>query len=102
MAASLAEENFQDPWSFKAERWIQPSERDNLNCSQPFSLGARGCIGRNLAWLDMRTILAKLVWVYDLELMNSSLDWHEESRMHTLWRKPDLMVRAKNRGVDVA
>ncbi|KAI1078603.1 benzoate 4-monooxygenase cytochrome P450 [Whalleya microplaca] len=99
LAASLASANFHDPWSFKAERWIQPSEKDNLDCSQPWSLGTRGCIGRNLAWLDMRTTLAKLVWVYDLEPVKPSLDWHGESRMHTLWRKPALMVRAKNRGV---
>ncbi|KAI1803849.1 cytochrome P450 [Daldinia bambusicola] len=96
---------------------------DDLDSSQPFSLGARGCLGRNLAWLDMRSILAKLVWTYDLELVgvsssasippskseskskgergDSLLDWHAESRMHTLWRKPALMVRARNRGVDI-
>ncbi|KAI2615921.1 benzoate 4-monooxygenase cytochrome P450 [Hypoxylon sp. NC1633] len=102
IAASLASENFHDPWSFKPERWIKPSKSDNLDCSQPFSLGVRGCMGRNLAWLDLRTILAKLVWVYDMESVNTSLDWHKESQMHTLWRKPDLMVRVKDRRVNVA
>jgi hypothetical protein len=47
----------------------------------------------------MRTIMAKLIWVYDLEMLDMSLDWHKESRMHTLWKKPPLWVRAKNRGV---
>ncbi|OTA68015.1 benzoate 4-monooxygenase cytochrome P450 [Hypoxylon sp. EC38] len=102
IAASLASKNFHDPWLFNPERWMQPSKEDDLECSQPFSLGTRSCMGRNLAWLDLRTILAKLVWVYDLELVSTSLDWHRESRMHTLWRKPDLMVRAKNRGVDIS
>ncbi|KAI1480593.1 cytochrome P450 [Daldinia eschscholtzii] len=109
IAASLSPSNFHDPWSFKPERWLQPKpspldDDDDLDCSQPFSLGTRGCMGRNLAWLDLRTTLAKLVWTYDLELATASaspVDWHAESRMHTLWRKPDLMVRATNRGVDV-
>ena len=74
---------------------------DMSESSQPWSLGPRGCIGRNLAWLELRTILTKLIWVYDLDLVNKSLDWHAESRMHTMWKKPTLMIRAKNRGVAI-
>ncbi|KAI0861523.1 benzoate 4-monooxygenase cytochrome P450 [Xylaria cubensis] len=99
IATCLSNHNFHDPWSFKPERWIGKNECDDLECSQPFSLGTRGCMGRNLAWLSLRTISVKLIWVYDLELVNSSMDWHQESQMHTLWRKPDLFVRARNRGV---
>ncbi|KAI0903432.1 cytochrome P450 [Ustulina deusta] len=101
VAASLGKANFQDPMSFKPERWIERDEGEDLDASQPFSVGIRACIGRNLAWMDMRTTLVKLLWVYDLELAQS-VDWHGQSRMHTLWRKPDLMVRVKNRGVKVA
>ncbi|KAJ2997219.1 hypothetical protein NUW58_g719 [Xylaria curta] len=101
LAACLSQDNFQDPWSFKPERWIGQNEHDDLDCSQPFSLGTRACMGRNLAWLSLRTIAVKLLWVYDLELVNTTMDWHRESQMHTLWRKPDLFVRARNRGADV-
>ncbi|KAI0529939.1 benzoate 4-monooxygenase cytochrome P450 [Xylaria digitata] len=78
------------------ERWIEENEGDDFDCSQLFSLGARACMGRNLAWLSFRTIVVKL-WVYDLELVNTSMDWHGELQMHTLWRKPDLFIRARNR-----
>ncbi|KAI1121880.1 benzoate 4-monooxygenase cytochrome P450 [Nemania abortiva] len=99
-ASCLSPKNFHDPWSFKPERWIQQDKRDILDCSQPFSLGSRACLGRSLAWSEMRLILAKLIWVYDLELVNTRLDWHGDSEMHTMWKKPDLIVHAKNRGVN--
>ncbi|KAJ0312158.1 hypothetical protein COL516b_001229 [Colletotrichum fioriniae] len=38
-----------------------------------------------------------LVYRYDLELADDSLDWHRDSRMHTLWEKPRLMVKLKPR-----
>ncbi|KAI0418208.1 benzoate 4-monooxygenase cytochrome P450 [Xylaria grammica] len=100
IAASLGKANFRDPMSFNPERWIKRNEGDDLDASQPFSVGVRACIGRNLAWMDMRTTLVKLLWVYDLELAQP-IDWQAQSKMHTLWRKPDLMVRVKNRGVEV-
>lgn len=45
LASSLSSANFHDPWSFKPERWIEKTD-DDLEASQPFSLGARGCMGR--------------------------------------------------------
>lgn len=38
--------------------------------------------------------MAKLIFRYDLELAGKDLDWHRDSRMHTLWEKPALMVNA--------
>ncbi|KAL8708610.1 MAG: hypothetical protein Q9220_006546 [cf. Caloplaca sp. 1 TL-2023] len=92
MAASLSSENFYDPFSFKPERWLGENTRDKLDASQPFSMGARGCLGRNLAWMELRTILAKMHFKYDVKLLNEELDWNRDSEMHTLWNKPNLMV----------
>ncbi|KAI0843117.1 benzoate 4-monooxygenase cytochrome P450 [Hypoxylon sp. FL0890] len=100
VATCLSSTNFQDPWSFKPERWIEPSN-DIGDSSQPFSLGPRTCLGRALAWLELQTTLAKLIWVYDLQLVDPNLDWHGESRMISLWKKPALMIRATNRGVEI-
>lgn len=45
----------------------------------------------------MRTVLAKLLWTYDLELVSVDMDWHRDSRMLTLWKKPPLWVKVKTR-----
>lgn len=50
----------------------------------------------SLGWLELQTIMAKMLFRYDLELVND-LDWHRDSQMHTLWEKPSLMVRVLSR-----
>ncbi|OTA58824.1 putative cytochrome P450 [Hypoxylon sp. EC38] len=96
IAASLDPSNFADPLLFKPERWLDDYQgEDDLEASQPFSLGARGCLGKSLGWMEMRQILAKLIWNFDLELADPDLDWHRDSRMYTLWSKPHLQVKAK-------
>jgi cytochrome P450 len=39
-------DNFADPWEFKPERFINPSEGEVLEALQAFSVGPRNCIGR--------------------------------------------------------
>ena len=47
-------------------------------------------------------ILAKLFWVYDMELMNKAVDFELDSKVWTLWTKPDLIVRLIRReGVEL-
>ncbi|KAI0894937.1 benzoate 4-monooxygenase cytochrome P450 [Annulohypoxylon nitens] len=101
LATSLSSANFHDPFSWKPERWIDPDCKDNLESFLPFSLGPRVCIGRNVAWLELHVTIAKLFWVYDLELADPSIDWHRDVRMFSLWKMPKLMIRAKNRGVKI-
>lgn len=48
-----------------------------------------------LGWLELRTVLAKLHFKYDIELLDPSLDWHTKVEMHLLWKKPALNVRIK-------
>ncbi|KAI0390649.1 cytochrome P450 [Xylariaceae sp. FL0594] len=93
VAACLSSANWDKPFEFRPERWLEMSPKDALNASQPFSLGSRACMGRSLSWIEMSTTLSKLYFRYDFEHLNPDLDWHKESRMATLWQKPDLMVR---------
>lgn len=67
--------NFARPTEFLPERWFRetsstPSEfaNDNLQILHPFSLGARNCIGQNLAWMELRLILARVIWNFDISL----------------------------------
>jgi hypothetical protein len=47
--------------------------------------------------MEMRLILAKLFWVYDMELMNKTMDLDRDSKVWILWNKPDVMVRLVQR-----
>ena len=42
--------------------------------------------------MEMSIILAKLVYAYDMELLDEKLDWEGQSHMHVQWWKPDLWV----------
>ncbi|KAI9739468.1 MAG: Cytochrome P450 monooxygenase orf9 [Claussenomyces sp. TS43310] len=91
--------NFHNPHRFKPERWLDKDCSDIKEASQPFSLGPRGCLGRNFAYVEMALILAKMHWRYDLELINKDVDWEGQSRLHVMWSKPELWVRFHERAV---
>ncbi|KAI5802953.1 cytochrome P450 [Geopyxis carbonaria] len=101
-AATHSDRNFAAPWEFRPERWLDATSSDRKDASQPFSLGSRVCLGRNLALLEMRLILAKMLWTYDMTLCDDGLDWVRDGTANPLWRKPKLMVRyTKRKGVEV-
>ncbi|KUL83686.1 hypothetical protein ZTR_07491 [Talaromyces verruculosus] len=101
-AAYRSEDNFADPYSFIPERWLSGNDdkrfvNDRPSVLQPFSIGPRNCLGRNLAWLEMRLILGRLLWNFDLELTEESQNWHAVQKTWFIWDKPDLMMRFKAR-----
>ncbi|KAF4948832.1 hypothetical protein FSARC_13638 [Fusarium sarcochroum] len=89
--------NFREPESFLPERWLDLKPSDNKAAFVPFSLGPHACIGTSLAYLEMRIILAKMVWLYDWELVNTELDFFQEARLYLLWDKPSVLVRFHER-----
>ena len=96
-AACQSPINFRDPECFIPERWLGDARyvEDRREASQPFNIGPRGCIGRNLAYAEMRIILARVLFEFDLELMESSKSWLEDLKNFTLWQKDPLMVKLK-------
>jgi len=101
-ASYHAASNFHAPEKFCPERFLadeaDPSfAHDNRRVLQPFSLGPRNCIGRNLAYVEMRLILAKVLWHFDLELADEGDDWADQ-KAPVLWEKKPLMVRLKTVG----
>ncbi|GJC85380.1 trichothecene C-15 hydroxylase [Colletotrichum liriopes] len=84
---------FSDPWDFKPERWLDPNSTDNRDANRPFLLGPRDCLGRNFALMELNLVLAKLLWSYDMELVNKEVNFLEQSTVHVLWWKPALFVR---------
>lgn len=92
-------DNFHRPDEFLPERWLPghsdsaPFDGDNKACFQPFSYGPRGCLGKNLARAEMRLILSRLLWRFDLELVDGQEDWVGGQLAYGLWRKTPLMCK---------
>jgi cytochrome P450 len=93
-AAYHSSRNFTDPEKFAPERFMgdEAYANDKRSVVQPFSVGYRNCIGQNLAWAEMRTILARIAWNFDMELLNVGKDWKNQ-KAFVLWSKPSLMVK---------
>ncbi|KAH9897354.1 cytochrome P450 ClCP1 [Xylariomycetidae sp. FL2044] len=83
-----------DPYRFAPERFMGDAafKGDRLDAMQPFSYGPRNCIGKNLAYAEMRLILAKIVFNFDMNIDDSSRTWLEDNKAHVLWDKPSLNV----------
>jgi len=49
-----------------------------------------------MAWLEMRAVLAKLVWHFEIELLDKASNW-DKQKVFIFWDKPELLVRLKAR-----
>ncbi|KAJ5583602.1 hypothetical protein N7535_002222 [Penicillium sp. DV-2018c] len=94
-SAFHAATHFKNPQSFVPERWLDESDEYNSDMKeafQPYSYGPRNCLGQHLANAEMRLILAKCLWNFDLELLPESLNWKEQ-KTFSLWKRPELRVK---------
>ncbi|KAI0429507.1 cytochrome P450 [Xylaria sp. FL1042] len=77
---------FPEPFVFKPERFLDkkaPATRLAKDAFAPFSLGARGCLGKSMAYLEASLVLAKTLWHFDfLQAPN-----HEGVGESTYWKR---------------
>ncbi|KAB8238163.1 cytochrome P450 [Aspergillus alliaceus] len=98
-SAHHAAENFALPEQFIPERWMGNDCRfdsDKRDAVQPFSLGPRNCLGKNLAHLEMRLILCKLLFNFNIELAPGSENWIDQE-VFIIWNRPALSVQLTDR-----
>ncbi|KAK7703314.1 hypothetical protein SLS57_010963 [Botryosphaeria dothidea] len=102
-AAFRSSKNFKDPELFLPERWMldEPGFEkyhsfDKREVVQPFSYGPRNCLGKNLAHYEMRAIMARVLWNFDLDLNPRSDTWIDQNS-YLIWDKPELMILFKPR-----
>lgn len=109
----MSEHNFRDPKSFVPERWLGDGRfiSDDKKSLQPFFFGPRDCLGKrcvtvirllkeycmanqySLAYAEVRLILARMIWNFDMELQKDSHRWSEGRKAFTTWEKGSLNVR---------
>lgn len=87
--------NFHRPNDFLPERWLPSASTkpefadDDRAACQPFSLGTRNCIGKNLAYVEMRLILSKVLYNFDISAGEGMEgDWFEQKSWAIWWKKP--------------
>lgn len=95
-AAYHSPSNFRNPDLFVPERWLPEGQQDygsdNKEALNAFSYGPRNCLGKNLAYHEMRLILAAMMFSFDMELNKEGDDWVRQE-CHVLWAKPAMMAR---------
>lgn len=43
--------------------------------------------------LELRVIMAKLLWTFDMKLTDDSLDWVKSNKNYVFWEKPALPIQ---------
>ncbi|KAH8590694.1 cytochrome P450 [Bisporella sp. PMI_857] len=79
---------FHQSIAFIPERWLPEAEQASI---LPFSTGPRSCIGKNLAWAEMRLIMARLVWAFDIEGSGKPLRWATQKTFLLVEKQPILV-----------
>ncbi|KAH8585652.1 cytochrome P450 monooxygenase-like protein [Bisporella sp. PMI_857] len=102
-AAYHSDKNFYQPEAFVPERWLSNPpvqyRNDKREAFNPFSTGPRNCIGKNLAYNEMRSVMARMVWHFDMELCNKNETWMDQ-KVYFMWEKLALNVRLSHRRID--
>lgn len=103
MAMSRSPINFVEPECFLPDRFLPEPLRpakyanDKLGTQKPFGLGPRACIGKPLAMAQLRTVLARLLWEFDLEeVPGKRVNWAKQKTFFTIQKEP-LMVHIRAR-----
>jgi cytochrome P450 len=100
-ATFYSETNFVSPHSFSPERWLNEKssatyQNDNRSASHPFSTGPHNCMGQPLAWAELRLILARLLWNFDVSVpVGSTLSNWTDQKIYWTWEKQPLEVNLK-------
>ncbi|KAH8675426.1 cytochrome P450 [Xylariales sp. PMI_506] len=84
---------FKDPYEYHPERFLGDPRYvdDSRDMLQPFHVGPRNCLGRNLAYVEIRTIMARILLNFDLHIADESRDWIDQKNFN-FWKKSALKV----------
>lgn len=78
LVAHRDETVFPEAGVYRPERWLEEGGKELQPFFIAFSAGARGCIGRNISYLEQTVLLSSLLHRYEFAL--PSPDWEPERR----------------------
>lgn len=97
-----AAEAYELPEEFIPERWTERPELVKVKGAwAPFSMGPYGCVGKGLAYMELRSVIARLVTEFDLAFADGEdgSNLVEDSRDHFTLSLADLWIICKPRVV---
>lgn len=104
---SFSPDNFHDPQNWHPERWLpsartdttSPFHNDNLRCVRTFGWGPQNCIGEPLAWAEMRLLLAKFFWAFDMEIGDGQSEGGKGEKWNWRWEDQNVFAVVEKRGL---
>ena len=94
-----SERNFKHADKFDPERWLSWNGYDDQSAFEPFSLGPRNCIGKNLALVELKIILARTIFNFDLSLpegkKNVNREWGDQN-IYMLWQCEPNVIQVRD------
>lgn len=97
-AANNNSNNFTLVDQYIPERWLGDSRfiNDDREAMKPFSHGPRNCIGKNLAYVEMRLVLARMLFEFGIQLCDGMENW-DRAKIFLMWEKKKLNVKLTRR-----
>lgn len=88
---------FPDPEVYNPDRWLGEAGKELQPYFISFSAGARGCIGRNISYLEQTVLLASVVHRYEFALPHPT--WEPERRETTNLMPGDMHLKVWRREI---
>ncbi|KAB2571862.1 Benzoate 4-monooxygenase [Lasiodiplodia theobromae] len=93
------EKAFAEPEEFRPERWLGAAGKELQPWFITFSAGARGCIGRNISYLEQVVVTASMVHRYEFALPGEG--WEQSKYEHFNLNPGPLPLKIWRREVEV-
>ncbi|RZC41860.1 cytochrome P450 301a1, mitochondrial, partial [Asbolus verrucosus] len=86
--SSWREEYFEDAHKFMPERWLNPVDEMQVFASIPFGYGAKACLGKELAEMQIGALMTKLLRKFKIEYLYGDIN-----STNKLWAAPNKKLR---------
>lgn len=86
---------FPEPEQYTPERWLDTNAANLQSCFIAFSAGARGCIGRNLSYLEQYVLIATLVRRYEFSFFQDGFQLERKEDFNLLPGALPLRIRRR-------
>lgn len=61
-------EYYPEPFKYQPDRWLNKDSQKAKNAFCAFQIGLRGCVGKSLAYMELKLAVAKIVFSYDMRV----------------------------------